>query len=297
MSPRNIAELVFICVIWGAGFCAMKVGTRFVPPFYYVGLRFALTALTLAVYMRARRIPFHVPREHRAAVAALITFFFAQQSLIFWATDYTRAGRIAVILNSQPALTAVLAHFFIAGDRLSPLKIAALALAIAGVHALFQEGLTFHPRLVIGDAMVLCAALGWAVSNIITKRLARSVSPISLVFWESLIGSPCFFAVALVMHRGQPVRIGNPLFLLCLAYLAFVATAYSFVRWVRLLQRHDPSTVTSFCFITPLAGVLFGWALLHEPITGKIGPAALAVGAGIVLANWPRRRAGGAVEV
>jgi len=286
-----------VCVIWGSGFCAMKAGRDYVPPFYFVALRFIFTALVLGMFMRTKRIPFGLPREHMGAVTVITLLFFTQQGLIFWAADFTRASRTAVILNSQPAMTAVLAHFFIRGDKLSLSRIIALALAIFGVHALFRQQTSVDVSMLKGDAMVLGAALGWAVQTIVMKRVAHALRPVSLVFWQTLIVSGMFFVVGVFAHQGRPVDALNPTFLFCLAYLVLAATAYCFVKWVDLIRDNDPSTVTSFCFVTPVAGVIFGRVLLGEPITGNIIVATLAVGSGIVLANLPGRGKNGSMQV
>jgi drug/metabolite transporter (DMT)-like permease len=44
--------------------------------------------------------------------------------------------------------------------------------------------------------------------------------------------------------------------------------------------------VTSFCFITPIASVFFGWLILGEAISRDIIVAMALVGLGIFLANF-----------
>ena len=286
MRPRSIFDAILICVIWGSGFTAMKAGIEYVPSFMFVGLRFVFTALVLCAFMRRHDVPFRVPREHRGAVAALVLLFFSQQAFIFWGINYTLASRTAVILNTQPIMTAVFAHFFVAGDRITFAKAFGLCLAFAGVQALFRGQASPEAQsTLVGDWMMLAAALGWACQNIITKKVVRFVRPVTIVFWQASCGACMFFAVSLCVERHKPMALTNPTFLFCLGYLVLVATAYSFVKWVRLIRDNDPSTVASFCFVTPVAGVFFGRALLAEPVTWDIVLATAAVAVGIVCAN------------
>lgn len=286
LRARSVADVILICVIWGSGFSAMKAGLDHVPPFMFVGLRFVFTALVLWPLMRRNDVPFRVPREHRGAVAALVALFFMQQGLIFWGMNYTLASRTAVVLNTQPIMTAVFAHFLVAGDRLTFGKVFGLCLALAGVQALFRgQASAAAASTLVGDWMILAAAFAWACQNILTKKLVRFIRPMTIVFWQAACGAVMFMAVSVCAERGRPMAVMNPTFLFCLAYIVLVATAYSFVRWVHLIRDNDPSTVTSFCFVTPVAGVMFGRVLLHEPVTWDIVMATVAVAVGIVCAN------------
>ena len=294
MRFRCVFDTVLICVIWGSGFTAMKVGLRDMPTFAFVGMRFFLSAAAIGAYMRWRGIPFHFPRAHIGAVVVLSALFFAQQGVLFWGMNYTLASRTAVILNTQPILTAVLAHFFVVGDRLTFGKIFGLCLALVGVQALFRgDAGAGQASTLVGDLMVLCAALSWSVQTVLTKRIIHAVRPITLVFWESLCSCGLFFAISACIERGKPMAFSGT-FLFCLAYLVLVATAYSFVKWVDLIRHNDPSAVTSFCFVTPVAGVVIGWAVLGDPISGDIMLATAAVAAGIVCANLRLGRRGAA---
>ena len=75
-------------------------------------------------------------------------------------------------------------------------------------------------------------------------------------------------------------------FLGATAYIIFVATVFGFVLWNYLIERNNPSRVTSFCFITPIASVFFGWLVLGEAITRDIVLATALVGLGIFVANY-----------
>lgn len=290
LRRRSIFDIILVCVIWGSGFAAMKVGLRHVPSFMFVGLRFILTALVLTAFMQMRAIPFSVAAKHAGTMTVIVLLFFTQQGLIFWGLNYTLASRTAVILNTQPIWTAVLAHFFVSGDRLTRLKAVGLCLAFAGVLALFHGQVAADGRdTMTGDLMMLGAALAWAVQNVVTKGITRHVEPMTIVFWQALCSAMMFFVVSGFVERGLPMSFGHPTFLFCLIYIVLVATAYSFVKWVDLIRHNDPSTVASFCFVTPVAGVLFGRVLLTEPITWDIVLATGAVAGGIVCANLRRR--------
>ena len=49
------------------------------------------------------------------------------------------------------------------------------------------------------------------------------------------------------------------------------------------MEREGPSRALSFTYVNPLVAVLLGAALLGEPLTWRIGAAAIAIIAAVVL--------------
>ena len=65
----------------------------------------------------------------------------------------------------------------------------------------------------------------------------------------------------------------------------------SYALWFWMLTRYASAQLSAFTFITPLVGVLAGWLVFGETITGAFALAIALVLAGLALVNWPRRRA------
>ena len=63
----------------------------------------------------------------------------------------------------------------------------------------------------------------------------------------------------------------------------------SYLAWMWLLRHYPATQMASFTFLTPVFALVFGVALLHEPLTLRLGVALVGVAAGIVLVN--RRKA------
>jgi drug/metabolite transporter (DMT)-like permease len=64
-----------------------------------------------------------------------------------------------------------------------------------------------------------------------------------------------------------------------------IVAFFSYLIWFWLLQRYPASGLASFSFWTPLFGVLAGWLLPGERLTGHLGAAAALVAVGIYLVN------------
>jgi len=288
LSAFSLIAVITVCTIWGAGFSMMKIGLQYLPPFCFVGVRFCATALLVALYMKLMKIQWRVPRKMFAGMAVLIAFFYAQQGLIFVGITLTRAGRVGVILNTQPIITAFVAHWFVKHDRLTPAKLIGLLTAVCGVAFVFRSSFTeFGRDILIGDALVFAAAVLWGTQTVIAKHVVKHVTPGAMICWQSAVASVMFFLTSAVVDpRPLVKRSLDAPFYGAFAYIVLASTVFGFVAWVHLIRHNNPSQVTSFCFVTPIASILCAWFILKEPLTPDIAVAALLVGAGIFIANF-----------
>jgi drug/metabolite transporter (DMT)-like permease len=59
----------------------------------------------------------------------------------------------------------------------------------------------------------------------------------------------------------------------------------SYLAWMWMLRHYPATQLSSFTFLTPVFGLLFGVLVLHEPLTTRLMLALVAVAVGIVLVN------------
>ena len=75
-----------------------------------------------------------------------------------------------------------------------------------------------------------------------------------------------------------------------MVYQSLVTASFAFVAWTYMLQRYGATSLNSFIFIMPVAGVFFGGLLLDEPITMKITAALVLIAAGILVVHLKPER-------
>jgi drug/metabolite transporter (DMT)-like permease len=73
--------------------------------------------------------------------------------------------------------------------------------------------------------------------------------------------------------------------LAALAYQIVVVAFASYLIWFWLLQRYPASGLAAFSFWTPIFGVIGGWLVLGDPLTGRLAVAAVLIALGIYLVN------------
>jgi drug/metabolite transporter (DMT)-like permease len=177
------------------------------------------------------------------------------------------------------------AHFLVPGERLTLVRVAGLAIAIAGVAlALGRGSQSVGDTAWIGDLLALGAALFWAGIALLTRttRLTRC-SPEMNLLYQLAVSAIVLTAIAPLF--GDMLREVTPLILGAFAFQVIAIVAIGFVVWFWILSIYPVSDMASFSLLAPVFGVFFGWLMFDDEITPTFVVALLLVGSGIVLIN------------
>lgn len=286
-----IGLTTLLSAIWGGAFVAIKVGIFDMPPLGAAALRFSVTAVVLLALAWYQQVQLRFGWSEIRILCILGLLFCYGNMAVYLGTALTTSGRSAVFFSAQPIFIALLAPFFLPGDRLTVRKLCGLGLAFVGIIVLFSAelggGLT---DAVIGDAIVLSSAVAIGVSGIITKRVAGRIHPISLVCWQTWIAWPILAVLSWGFEADQPFLISTRV-IVSIAYLSVISAAFGFVAYAWLIQRNSATRVASLTFLTPVFAVMFGWFLLDEymGVVQLLGVAGVCFGIYVVNSSGPSR--------
>lgn len=283
--------LLLLCACWGLQQVAIKVASEVVPPFLQAGLRSLGATLLILLWMGLRGIPLW-QRDGSGGWGLLTGLLFAGEFLlVYWGLEYTHASRAVIFLYFTPFVVAVGCHFFVAGEQLRWGQVFGLLCSFSGILLAFGEsfGLPSN-RMLIGDGMLLLAALFWGATTVVIKAsVLHTLSPSKVLLYQLAVSAVLLLGAALASGErltGEltPLVIGSLLFQT--VWIAFV----TYLIWFWLIRHYPAGRLSSFTFLTPIYGVLAGHLLLDEPLTGLLLGALLLVGSGIYLVNRPERR-------
>jgi drug/metabolite transporter (DMT)-like permease len=254
-------------------------------PVFFAGLRSVLALGFVTLWLVWQRRP---PRRLRADLGPglLIGIVFAGEFLfLFLALDLTTVGRASVIFYSMPVWFAIMSHFGLPGQRITPLKGAGLLVSFAGTAwAILGGAPAGAPGSLLGDLCALGAALGWAATAFLARATRlREAGPEMQLWWMVLVSGPLLLLVAPAF--GPLLREVEPLHWVGLIFQASVVVAGGFIGWLWLLSVYPPPTVASFSFLTPVFAISLGHLVFDEPVSISLVGAAVLVAAGIVLIN------------
>jgi drug/metabolite transporter (DMT)-like permease len=273
--------------MFGGNAVAIKYTLTGLGPFSAAALRFSLGALFIALWARWRGLPFVIKAPERGPILVLALLFAVQINLFYLGMSLTYASRAALIVNMVPFFVLIMAHFFIPGDRLSPRKIGGILLGFCGVALLIADRGSLGGQLRSGDLIVLSATLLWSANAVYTKKVIHRFAPFQIVLYP-MLAAMGLFALEAWHFEGPMARSLSPPIFAAILYQSLAVSAFGFVSWNTLLGRFGASTLHSFVFIMPVAGVLFSGLLLAEPITSRLLAAALLITAGILVIHLRR---------
>lgn len=284
-----VALMILLTVSWGLNGVAAKLTNTGYSPVFLAVVRSALGGLLVFLWCRWRDIRLF---EHDGTlwVGLLAGALFGLEFLlIFIGLDYTSVARSALLVNTMPFWTLLAGHFLL-GERISGRKLAGLVLAFCGLILIFSDKLSLPgPDAFFGDLLSLGAGLAWAATMIVIKgtRLVHIAAEKLLLY--QLLGAAVLSAFALPIG-GPLIRDGNAVATWALLFQAVYIVAITYVLWFWLVQRYPASGLSSFTFLTPVFGVLFGGLLLGEPLGATIFLALGLIVGGLVLVNRSPRR-------
>lgn len=282
------AVMIGLTFSWGFNQVLIKVANTGYSPVFLTIARSLLASVAVYFWCRYRGIRLF-DRDGTlwpGIVAGVL--FGAEFALIFLGLDYTTAARGALMINTMPFWVLIGAHFLL-GERMTPLKVAGLAMAFAGVALVFSDKLSLpDPGAWRGDAMCLAAGALWAATTLVIKksRLAFA-APEKTLLYQLIFGAA--IALPLLPLAGPMVREVSPLATVSLLVQAFYIVAFTYILWFSLMRRYPAAALSSFTFLSPVFGVICGGVLLDEPLSLRIAWALALIAAGLFVVNRPAR--------
>ena len=239
--------------------------------------RLALASVTLALAAAAtRRLDLLAPRGRLGSLVVLGVVQASHWLLFFEAVEHGSVALAVLTFYAAPLVIALAAPLFLP-ERLSPVVLAACTAGAVGITAIAVDSDAN------GAATAVAAGLGsaatYAALVILSKRLLEaSTPPLTVAFWDCLVGTLAVAPVLLAAGRVVPGGTGEWAAVLA---LGVVFTGASTLVYATLLRRVTAQAAGVLTFLEPVAGVLLAWAILEQ----RPGAATLAGGAVVLAAG------------
>jgi len=286
LDARAAGLAVLAMAILGGSYTAGKIALQELPVFGMLLLRMIVTTATLGCYAAWAGVRLAYGRRAAGYILSQAGFFLMSQVALYVGLTMTSAGRAAILFNMQPFFTLLLLPLLVPAERLTLRRWLGTGAAFAGVALVLAERGVAGGSLP-GDALCLLAALGWTGNVILNKTMPQEVDSAALIFWNAAATIPVLAVLTLALEPRAAWGF-SAASAASVLYLGVVAAGLGFVLIVWLVRSYSASRVNVFVFLSPVFGVLIGWALLGEAIGTLQALGALAVAAGILIVSTER---------
>ena len=193
--------VVVLCLSWGFNQVATKLAIHDIPPLTQAAVRSVVAALLIAAWCRLRGIGL-LKRDGTLWFGLAAGFLFAVEFiLIYQGLLYTTATRAVLFIYLAPFFVVLGARIVLPADRFGAAQWLGLGLSFAGMLIAFGVPTpAMDPRQLIGDVMMVGAALFWAATTLIIKAspLTRA-SAEKVMLYQLVVSAPIMAAAALVV--------------------------------------------------------------------------------------------------
>ena len=265
---KGLVALAAAVTAWGIGWPVNRAILYHLPPLSAVALRSVIaTAALFAIAGWQRRLGLPDRQDVPVLLSISLLHVIGYAVLVSVGLLFVPVGRSIVLAYTTPLWITPGAALFL-GERLSPRRASGIVLGLAGLAVMFNPmGFDWHNRDgLIGNAVLLLAALLWAASILHIRAHRWKAAPFDLIPWEMALATLILSAAALAVDHWPTVELTSSLVGLLL-YSALPGTALAF--WAAAVASQNlPAVTTSLGLLAaPVIGIIASAVVLGEAPT------------------------------
>jgi drug/metabolite transporter (DMT)-like permease len=273
-------------VFWGLNFAATKYAAGFFPQLLLVAFRFNGGGLLLLGVLRILEPASRLSRKDILPMLGLGCLGVgAAQTAFTFGVSLTSAASTGLVFTTSP-VWGMLLGFVVGFERPSLRGIVGLGLCIIGVGMVFYGGLGSPEDSLVGDLVILLAAVCVGAYTVFSMPMLERHSPLSMATYPTLFAGPVLVLLAiptLTSVEWGSVGLGP---WAAIGYSAVLATAFAFAGWQRGISRLGANRVLVYQYLITLTGVTSGIVFFGE----ELGVDKLVGGAIILVGVYVARR-------
>ena len=280
-SPALVeASLLLTVFFFATNFTAVKLVVADVPPVLFAATRFTLAGLLLFVISRFAEPGNRLERKDLLPILGLgVVGITLTQTVFTLGVSLTTVANTALVYSTAP-VWGMLLGFALGLERPRLAGAVGIGLSLVGVGFIVYGGLEFAGTSLIGDALILAAAVFWGSYTVLSIGLLERYPPISLAAYSMTLGGLVAFPLSLLDPRPLDLASVDATTLAAAAYSMLFSSAFGFAAWGWGVSRAGANRVLIYQYLVTLIGVSTGIILLGE----SFGPQQL-LGAAVIVAG------------
>ncbi|HET8727118.1 MAG TPA: DMT family transporter [Alphaproteobacteria bacterium] len=294
------AQLAAGMAVFGSATPVSKIVTGVMPVFVGGGLRVALGALVLAPFAirQWRDVRAMAARDWLLVVLIALFGMFGFSAFMLYGMGMVSGVVGAVVMSTTPAVTAAASMLFLK-DQPTWRKLAAIALAVAGVLVLqlgqgggsgSGGGAQGGGTPFLGAALVFAAVCCEAAYTLLGKKASKRVDPVVVAALGAALAVPIFLPFAIWQWRDfAPGQIGAGAWIALVWYGAGTLALGSWL-WYAGVAKAEGAVAAGFMGVMPASALILSYVLLGEEFRWVHLAGFAVVFAGVLLMSWEHAR-------
>ncbi|MFC1936263.1 DMT family transporter [Chloroflexota bacterium] len=295
MPLQAVPFIVILGALWGTTLVASRFSVDQFAPSTYIGLRLMLAVLGFAlVYLlsKERRWPTDRVLWKRAALLGIFGTAIPMNFIVM-SLQYQSSGITSILITLSPAITVVMAHFFLDDEHLSKQKLAGIALALSGALMLLLLGESGLPDVEkaspIGYGLVIAAMVCGSAMTIFARKKMNNMDSVDVSSVRMLVAALVVLPLS-VLLVGFDLSAVDMQGALALGWAALAGTFLGMLIAFYIIKRFGATASAMTAYVIPVVASIVGMLVLGEKFTsGMLGGMALIV-AGIAIINRRERK-------
>lgn len=245
--------LIFVTLIWGSTFLVVQNSIKSIGPFSFIGIRFGVAALALAVLFHKRL--FRITRQELAYGSLIGLFLWGGYIFQTCGLQFTTTSKAGFITGMSVVIVPLICVLFF---RQIPTigAIVGISLAACGMF-LLSMGNKFNLDFGLGEALVLAGAFCFACHIVAVGAFAPGKDPINLSIIQIAVTSLLSIVAAPIADE-QFTLPGTEVWLAVL-FMGLVATAFTLTIMNRVQQFTSSTRAALIYALEPVFAGIFGY--------------------------------------
>ncbi|MCP4298533.1 MAG: DMT family transporter [Proteobacteria bacterium] len=269
-TPQDLLLLLFLSIIWGSAFLAIKVVVPETGPLWLPTIRVLIAFVVLLPLSIGKGLIWPKDRnEWKLILLIMLLNVVAPFFLISWAEQQINAGTTSLLMGIGPFLALIGSHFTTHDDKLSKYKIIGALLGFTGISLLVgREAILGLGANLLGQGAAMLGTSCYVTSGLIVRKLARFPSDRLSTL---VLGLASITLIILTLSiDGLPAHQFSQQTWILLLYLGLFPTALGYILRYYLINKIGMSVYATGINLIPVFGVLLSALLLGEVLSANL---------------------------
>ncbi len=282
MGAREWIMLIVLSILWGGSFFFVGVAVTELPPLTIVTLRVGLAAI--ALWSIALVMGLRPPKSVKIWIAFLGMGLLNNVMpfvLIVWGQTQIASGLASILNAATPIFTVVVAGILLPDERMSPLKLAGVAVGFIGVVVMIGLPAIGGGGSLLAQVAIIAATLSYAFAGVFGRRFkTMAINPIITAAGQVTASALVLTPITLMVDGPLDIAESSPETWTAIVGLAVLSTAIAYVLYFKILASAGATNLMLVTLLVPVSAILFGSLFLNESleVIHLVGMALIALG-------------------